>query len=87
MQTLSCLNYIADIQKVVRFVDKFNIQLVVSSSGMDLFGRTSGNDTLHLDMSKMNDININRNDQSVLSGISANMGPGVVTVNAYKHVS
>ena len=71
----------------VLFGNEYNIRMTVASSGHDFFGRSSCVQNLHLNMKKMKSITIDRSNTDSPTGISASMGPGVITVKAYKDVS
>ena len=80
------VQFLDDVKLAILFANKYNVQPILSSSGHDFFGRCNGDRTLHINLARMKNWEVNHDDSRSPSDISARMGPAVVLVDMYKEV-
>ena len=59
---------INDVINAVKFANKFNVRLSIRSSGHDYIGRSTGDGTVQINLSKMQDLKFNLNSSRHAAG-------------------
>ena len=68
------------------FVRENRLRPTVKSSGHDYIGRSGGDNTLSINLSRMRNMRVDKSDSRSTTGASITVGPGLSWIDIYREV-
>ena len=76
-----------DVQQCILFAKQFQLRVTILSSGHDLIGRAIADNTVHINLMRMNSLTVNASDTMSDTGVSATVQPGLYWRKIYELVN